>query len=126
VVNLGPNKTVVGNGDLFVMNLAVDERISDMGELVAYVVVQTPHGAWFSFVPNACGGFYMKSGIMPAARGAVIPAMNASTLRQLIDDSLVRGDYWFGAAVFHAGDRITFADWRDLAIYSSEATVTVR
>lgn len=40
--------------------------------------------------------------------------------------SLAMGDYWFAAAVFRAGDRITLADWRSKAIYFAEVTVSVR
>jgi len=56
----------------------------------------------------------------------VIPSLHVPILRQKITDSLARGNYWFGTAIFHAGDRITLANWRSRAIYSSEVIVTVR
>jgi hypothetical protein len=65
-------------------------------------------------------------GIKPAVSGTAIPSVNVPILRQNIGASLARGDYWFVSAVFHAADRPTLADWRDLAIYSSEVTVAVR
>jgi hypothetical protein len=108
------------------MELAISERISGMGKLVAYVLVQTPQGAWYSFVPNRRGGFDMQPGIKPAATSSVITPFKVTLLRQPITSSLARGNYWFGAAIFHAGDRITLANWRSMAIYSSEVTVTVR
>ena len=58
--------------------------------------------------------------------GAAIPAFNMPVLNTKIAGSLARGDYWFVSAVFHVGDRISLANWRSKAIYSSEATVTVR
>jgi len=126
IVNLVPNKTVLGAGDSLVMNLAINEPISNMGNLMVYALVQTPQGVWFSFVPGNGGSFAMRRGIKPAAVASVIPALNATILNQGIADSLPLGDYWFIAAVFHAGDPITLANWRDQAIYSSETTVTVR
>ena len=126
VVNLAPNKTVVDTGDSFVMEIAISQPISGMGKLVEYILVRTPQGAWFSFIPNKWGGFDMKAGIKPAAASSVIPSLRVPILEQEITDSLARGNYWFGAAVFHAGDRITPANWRSRAIYSSEVTVTVQ
>jgi hypothetical protein len=124
-MELVPNKTVVGTGDLFTMDLIVRECISGRGALVGYVVVQTPQGAWFSFVWKR-GGFVIVQGIKPAASGKVIPSLQEPLLRLTITDSLARGDYWFATAVFHAGDRITLGNWRSKAIYSSEVTITVR
>jgi len=68
----------------------------------------------------------MKPGIKPAATASVIPSLKTPILTQTITDSLARGNYWFAAAIFHAGDRITLANWRSMAIYSSEVTITVR
>ena len=126
VVNLAPNKAVVETGDSLVMDLAIGERITGMGKLVAYVLVQTPQGGWFSFVPGKGGSFVMEKGIKPAASGATIPTLNATILRQKIGASLARGNYWFAAGIFHAGDKITLDNWRSKAIYSSEVTVAVR
>jgi hypothetical protein len=126
VVNLVPNKTVVGTGDTLEMELAISEPISGMGRLVEYVLVRTPQGAWFSFIPNKRGGFDVKAGIKPAATAAVIPSIRMPILKQEITASVARGSYWFAAAIFRAGDRITLANWRSKAIYSSEVTVTVQ
>jgi hypothetical protein len=107
------------------MDLAINERVSDMGKLTAYLVVQTPQGAWLSFAWNR-GGFVITEGLKPAASSTVIPLLHMPILDRKITASLTRGDYWFAAAIFHTGDRITLANWRDLAIHSSEATVTAR
>ena len=68
----------------------------------------------------------MQPGIKPAATSSVITPFKVTLLKQPITSSLARGNYWFGAAIFHAGDRITLANWRSMAIYSSEVTVTVQ
>ena len=125
VMNMASNKTVVETGDSLVMNLVINEPISDKGKLVMYVLVRTPQGGWFSFVSDG-GSFKMTRGIKPAMSGMTIPSLDMPVLNQKIAGSLARGDYWFVSAVFHAGDGITLNNWRSRAIYSSEATVTVR
>ena len=125
VISLVPNMTVLGTGDTFEMNFAIDEPISGMGRLVAYVLVQTPQKAWLSFVYRS-GAFVMEPGIKPAAIASSIPSITLPLLRQRITDSLTRGDYWFIAGIFHEGDRITLDNWKSVAIYSSEVTVTIR
>ena len=126
VIDLASNKTVVETGDSLVMNLAISEPISNKGKIVMYVLVRTPQGGWFSFVSDSRRSFNMKQGIRPAMSGTTIPSLDMPVLNQKIAGSLARGDYWFVSAVFHAGDRISLADWRSKAIYSSEATITVR
>jgi hypothetical protein len=119
------NRLVISTDDTFVLELAVNKRVSGMGKLVAYVVIRTPAGVWFSFLWNN-GGFVMKRGLNSAASSAVIPTLRMPILNRKIAASLARGDYWFAAAIFHAGDRLTLNNWRDLAVYSAEVTVSVR
>ena len=126
VMDLASNKTVVETGDSLVMNLAISEPISNKGKIVMYVLVRTPQGGWFSFISDSRRSFNMKQGIKPAMSGTTIPSLDMPVLNKKIAGSLARGDYWFVSAVFHAGDRISLADWRSKAIYSSEATITVR
>lgn len=126
VVNLAPDKTVVSTGDTISMELSVNERISGMGNLAAYILVRTPQGAWFSFVPDGRGGFQLKRGIKHAVTASVIPPLTKTLLSQRITPSLARGNYWFAAAVFRAGEGITLGNWRSRAICSSEVTIAVR
>lgn len=125
-MDLAPSKTVVSPGDLFEMNVVIRERISGMGKLAIYALVQTPGGTWLSFVLNKDGTFALERGIKPATTASAIPPLTLTLYRQRITNSLARGDYRFVIGVFHAGDRITLENWRAKAIYSSEATITLR
>ena len=111
---------------MFEMGVVVRERIAGMGRLAIYALVQTPGGTWLSFVLNKDGTFALERSIKPATTASAIPPLALTLLKQRITDSLARGDYKFVIGVFHAGDRITPADWRAKAIYSSEATITLR
>jgi hypothetical protein len=121
-----PIKTVVSTGDMFALDLNISTRITGMGTLVGHLVVQTPEGAWFSLIPNERGGFDIERGIKPAVSDEVIPSLHVAIFSRKITDSFTRGDYRFLIGVFHTGDRITLDNWRAKAIYSSEATVTVK
>ena len=118
--------TVVGTGDTLDMKLAINEPISGMGRLAVYVLVQTPQKAWISFVYSTGGALTMEPGIRPAATASAIPPITLTLFRQQMTNSLARGSSWFIAGVFHVGDRITPANWRSKAIYSSEVTITLR
>lgn len=123
---LAPNKTVVSKGDLFELDVVVSERISDMGKLVIYALIQTPGKALLSFVLGKDGTFTMEPGIKPATTVSAIPPLTLPLCRERLTNSLARGDYRFAIGIFHAGDGITLADWRSKAIYWSEAIVTLQ
>jgi len=124
VLKLTPSSTVVNTGDLLTMYLSVRETVADGRKLAAYVLVQLPGGGWMSFVPKKGGGFELVQGIRPAAASMQIPVLEARILSSTIGAGLAKGDYWFGAAIFHAGDPITFDNWRSIALYYSETIVT--
>jgi len=124
VLTLIPSSTVVNTGDLLAIYLTVKEAIADGRKLAAYIVVQTPGGGWMSFVPEKGGGFELAQGIKPASSSMQIPVLEAKIFSSTIGAGLARGDYWFAAAIFHAGDPITFDNWRSIALYYSETIVT--
>jgi hypothetical protein len=121
-----PSAVTVDAGDLFEMYLAVGEAIEGGGKLAAYIIVQTPQGGYLSFIPDGAGGFELVKGIRPAIVSWRIPALDARIFSGTISSGLVRGDYWFGAAIFEAGSRITLDDWRSRAMYYAEAVIEVR
>ncbi|MEJ2744099.1 MAG: hypothetical protein P8123_00170 [bacterium] len=125
VLGLGASNAEVGTGDALTMNLTIGELVTDGGDMALYAVVQTPAGAWMSFVPQG-GGIALRNGLIPALVAPVIPAIERTILSTAITDTLPRGDYRFIAAVFNAGDRITLANWKSLALYSAETVVVVR
>jgi len=125
-LGLAPNKTLANVGDLFEMDVVIQKRISPgIGKLVIYALVQTPRKAWLSFILGKDGTFTIEPGIKPAATASTIPALTLTLYRERLTDSFTRGDYRFVIGVFHAGDRITPANWRSKAIYSSEVIVTL-
>jgi len=126
VLNLTPSSTVVDTGDLLTIYLSVKEAIGDGDKLTAYIVVQTPGGGWMSFVPKKGGGFELAQGIRPAATSMQIPVLDAKIFSSTVGAGLAKGDYWFCAAIFHAGNPITFDNWRSQAVYYSEAIITRR
>lgn len=93
---------------------------------MAYLVLQTPQGRWFSFVPVSGGGFKLSAGLKPAVITGYIPPLEMMIFTDRINEALPRGDYWFGAVLVEMGKGVTLTDWRDLAIYSSETSVAVR
>jgi hypothetical protein len=68
----------------------------------------------------------MVRGVIPAASGKVIPSLQEPLLRLPVTDSLARGNYWFAAALFRGGDKITLANWRSKLLALSEVIVTVK
>jgi len=126
VLEFIPSATTVNTGDLLTMYLSVKKTVADGRKLAAYILVQLPGGGWMSFVPKQGGGFELVNGIKPAALSMQIPPLEARIFRGLIGPGLARGNYWFGAAIFHVGDPITLDNWRSIALYYSETTVTVR
>ncbi|MEJ2745136.1 MAG: hypothetical protein P8123_05545 [bacterium] len=125
VMSLGASSASVGTGDVLTMELTIRERIAGSGNVVLYVVVQTPVGAWMSFVPQG-GGIVIKNGLLPALTAPAIPVIDRTILDTTITDSLASGDYRFIAAVFNVGDPITLANWRSMALYYAETIVSVR
>ena len=107
------------------LDLVVRERITCMRKMLAYVVLRTPQGDWFSFVWKN-NRFVIVQGIKPAVSTKVIPVLQEPLLRLPITDSTARGNYWFATALFHEGDKITLANWRSKALTSSEVVITVR
>jgi len=118
--------TAAGTGDFFTMRMTIGEAVVDARPLALYAVLNTPEGSWFSFLPKAGGGFALVGGIKPAVVAGRIPALEADIFSGTIGAGLARGDYWFGAAIFKAGSKITLDNWRTQAVYYSEATVTVK
>jgi len=124
VLELTPNRTVVYTGDLFTMDYSVSKTVTGEGRLVEYILLRLPGGSWMSFVPRGDGGYGLVSGIRPAAIAGYIPQKDARIFSGTVGAGLARGDYWFGAAIFKAGSRITLDNWRSQAVYYSEAVVT--
>jgi hypothetical protein len=125
VLVLNASATEVAPGDNFSISLVINEPISGFGTVTGYVVVLMPNGVWKSFVPNGRGGFDLVPGVVPAATTSMIPALNRTLLALTIPENLLRGDYWFAAGIFPQGVPISLNNWKEVAIYSSEITVTV-